>query len=1093
MNRFLQAISLALAVLLAPFAAYGQSVQQSGSVTPGHVPYWVTNGVQADGGTASDSPITSLGVTNNGGNGICVSTGRSTAAGRQQLCLSASLSGGGTISLQNYGTATAQPLQFIINGTTIAIPTGGGSGAVPTITVPLVTGNIICASGTAGALAGCTLGTAGQILVGQGATAPVWRTLSGDVSAISSAGAVTTAGVNNVTYPASPSIGTAPYVSGSNAVTYGQIPVTGGGTGAATFTAAGVLVGNGTSPVTAVTTASIGLCLLSNGTGVTPSWGGCASGAGSAAGANTQIQFNNSSALAGSANLTWVSPALTIGVNATATGQLVLANGGAIGTSVTIQNNSTTTAYNFNLPISAGTSGQPMISGGGGSSAMQFGTLGIVGGGTNCAAASGTCLDNITGFSGAGFINRTGAGSYSFTAQIGLANGGTGANLTASNGGLVYSTASAMAILSGTATANQIVMSGASAAPSWSTATYPATTTVNQLLYSGTANVISGLATANNGVLVTSAGGVPSISSTLPSAVQANITATGTIATGVWNGTAIDLAHGGTNANLTASTGGIFYSGASAAAILSGTATAGLPLLSGSTAAPTWATISYPGSGTSGGIAYFSSNTAIASSALLTANQIMIGGGAGAAPTTFACATSTTVVHGGTPPTCSQIVAADVTTNTLTNATLAQAADSTIKSNISGGAANVSDNTITAVLDKQFGTTQGTVIYRNATVWAALTPGSSGQFLTTGGAAANVSWSSGGAGTGTVTSVTPGNGIVSSITTSCAQGAITASGTISSAECVNAQTGTSYAIVDGDRAKLVTAFNAAAQAYSIAQAGNSSAFQAGWFVDIRNVSTNAAGIVTITPATSTIDGAATYVLNPGRSARIVSDGTNYQIASTGGKQTLPTTQVFISGTGTYTTPANVLWIEAKFVGGGGGGGGGNNGSTATAGGNTCWNTSGSACTTAVYQAGGGAGGIATGAPIAGGTVSGTGTCNWSVPGGSGSGGETGNAINTGGGGGNSTLGGGAGVSRGVTGGAGATNSGSGGGGGSTTAGGSGDGGGAGATCHIIINTPAASYTYAVGTGGAGLSAGASGQAGGAGANGIIVITEHYSP
>jgi NAD-dependent DNA ligase len=39
-------------------------------------------------------------------------------------------------------------------------------------------------------------------------------------------------------------------------------------------------------------------------------------------------------------------------------------------------------------------------------------------------------------------------------------------------------------------------MSGASAAPAWSTATYPATTTANQLLYSSATNTVTGLATA---------------------------------------------------------------------------------------------------------------------------------------------------------------------------------------------------------------------------------------------------------------------------------------------------------------------------------------------------------------------------------------------------------------------------------------------------------------------------------------------------------------------------------------------------------------------------------------------------------------------
>ena len=100
--------------------------------------------------------------------------------------------------------------------------------------------------------------------------------------------------------------------------------------------------------------------------------------------------------------------------------------------------------------------------------------------------------------------------------NIDLSHGGSNASLTASNGGIVYSTASAMGILSGTATASQMLQSGASTTPSWSTTTWPATSTINQLLYSSSANVIAGLATANSGVLVTSAGGVPSISTTLP-------------------------------------------------------------------------------------------------------------------------------------------------------------------------------------------------------------------------------------------------------------------------------------------------------------------------------------------------------------------------------------------------------------------------------------------------------------------------------------------------------------------------------------------------------------------------------------------------
>lgn len=100
----------------------------------------------------------------------------------------------------------------------------------------------------------------------------------------------------------------------------------------------------------------------------------------------------------------------------------------------------------------------------------------------------------------------------SFQAKLlSLSKGGTGANLTASNGGIVYSTASAAAILSGTATAGQILRSGTSAAPSWSTSTYPATNAANTLLYASSANTMAALATANSAILATDGSGVPSI------------------------------------------------------------------------------------------------------------------------------------------------------------------------------------------------------------------------------------------------------------------------------------------------------------------------------------------------------------------------------------------------------------------------------------------------------------------------------------------------------------------------------------------------------------------------------------------------------
>lgn len=77
---------------------------------------------------------------------------------------------------------------------------------------------------------------------------------------------------------------------------------------------------------------------------------------------------------------------------------------------------------------------------------------------------------------------------------------------------------------------------------------------------------------------------------------------------------------------------------------------------------------------------------------------------------------------------------------TGTQFSLAPAADATIKSNISGGTAPPADNPISAVLDKLFGTSQGSVVYRGASGWTAATPGTSGQFLKTSGAGADPSW-----------------------------------------------------------------------------------------------------------------------------------------------------------------------------------------------------------------------------------------------------------------------------------------------------------------------------------------------------------------
>lgn len=72
-----------------------------------------------------------------------------------------------------------------------------------------------------------------------------------------------------------------------------------------------------------------------------------------------------------------------------------------------------------------------------------------------------------------------------------------------------------------------------------------------------------------------------------------------------------------------------------------------------------------------------------------------------------------------------------------TFAALAKGADNTLL-NVSAG--NLSYRTLTALIDAIFGSAQGSIIQRGATVWDDFGPGTSGQFLKTQGAAANVVW-----------------------------------------------------------------------------------------------------------------------------------------------------------------------------------------------------------------------------------------------------------------------------------------------------------------------------------------------------------------
>jgi hypothetical protein len=84
---------------------------------------------------------------------------------------------------------------------------------------------------------------------------------------------------------------------------------------------------------------------------------------------------------------------------------------------------------------------------------------------------------------------------------LGLANGGTNASLTASAGGVVWTNASQMQVLAGTATASKPLLSGASASPSWWACTLPAAPAgANRLLYADTTSTTTWTNSANSAV-----------------------------------------------------------------------------------------------------------------------------------------------------------------------------------------------------------------------------------------------------------------------------------------------------------------------------------------------------------------------------------------------------------------------------------------------------------------------------------------------------------------------------------------------------------------------------------------------------------------
>lgn len=136
MKSFLKVFVALIASCLPALAQTGQPIKQSGNATPGHILMWTTNGIAQDAGTAVQGFLTSVGVTASG-DAICQNSAGPTSAGWQRICLGVTTAGGADITVQNFGTAAAQPLTLNLNGTAYQFPfTLPGTGIIgPNTTV----------------------------------------------------------------------------------------------------------------------------------------------------------------------------------------------------------------------------------------------------------------------------------------------------------------------------------------------------------------------------------------------------------------------------------------------------------------------------------------------------------------------------------------------------------------------------------------------------------------------------------------------------------------------------------------------------------------------------------------------------------------------------------------------------------------------------------------------------------------------------------------------------------------------------------------------------------------------------------------------
>jgi hypothetical protein len=199
-------------------------------------------------------------------------------------------------------------------------------------------------------------------------------------------------------------------------------------------------------------------------------------------------------------------------VNAGGTGQLSLTNHGVLVGAATSAITQLSVGSNGQVLIGATTADPAFATLSSSDSSISFttgaNTLSLqVAGGT-------TTIKTITGNSGgaespsAGNFNILGTGSITVA---GTANTETIQLTGLTNHAIQIGAGTATLTQLGAGTTGQVLQTNTTADPTWSTATYPSTTTINDILYSSSNNVVGQITTAIDGVLITNHTGIPSI------------------------------------------------------------------------------------------------------------------------------------------------------------------------------------------------------------------------------------------------------------------------------------------------------------------------------------------------------------------------------------------------------------------------------------------------------------------------------------------------------------------------------------------------------------------------------------------------------